>query len=107
MSLIDCVRPCDRKQHPAAQLQQPGSAQNRERWGVVFEAISGSVFRALAVAVPAFAPVFRVPLHVADSDGLRLNPAHNIWNRENSGFAPKLRLGDKSIHLIFSIAGCI
>ena len=107
MSLNDCVRPCDREQHPAAQLQQPGSTGNRERWGVVFEAISGGVFRALAVAIPAFAPVFQVPLHVAGSDGWRPNTAHNIWNRENCLFAPKLRLGDKSIHLIFSIAGCI
>ena len=107
MSLNDCVRPCDREQHPAAQLQQPGSTGNRERWGVVFEAISGGVFRALAGAVPGFAPVFRVPLEVGDSGGLRPDTAHKIWNRENSVFAPKLRLGDKSIHLIFSIAGCI
>lgn len=74
---------------------------------MVFEVISRGVFRALAGAVPGFAPVFQVPLEVADSDGLRPNTAHKIWKRENSVFAPKLRLGDKSIRLIFSIAGCI
>jgi hypothetical protein len=74
---------------------------------MVFEVISHGVFRALAGAVLAVAPVFQAPPHVADSDGLRPNTAHKIWNRENSVFAPKLRLGDKSIHLIFSIAGCI
>ena len=107
MSRVECVRLYDRKQHPAANLPQPGKGWNCEPVRMVFEAISGGVFRALAVAIPAFAPVFQVPLHVAGSDGWRPNTAHNIWNRENCLFAPKLRLGDKSIHLIFSIAGCI
>jgi hypothetical protein len=64
---------------------------------MVFELISRGVFRALAGAAPGFAPVFQVPPMVACGNGKRLIVAHKIWKRENSIFAPKLRLGDKSI----------
>ncbi len=99
LSLARCVRLCGRKQHTAARLQQPDYGRNRMRRRVVFEAISGGVFRALAGAVPSRPAVFQVPPMVAGDDGRRPNTAHNIWNRENCVFAPKALLGDKSIRI--------
>jgi len=71
------------------------------------EVISQGIFRALGTAVAAPPPVFQVPSEVEDDEHERPSPAHKILKRENAPFAPKLRLGDKSISLIISIVGCI
>jgi hypothetical protein len=64
---------------------------------MVFEVISSGVFRTLAGAAPAFAPVFQLPPRVASGEDRRLKSAHKIWAREIDRNLPKLRLGDKSI----------